>query len=238
MRPPTLHGTIARRILANFRAAPEVVARLLPAPFRPKLHNDFAIIGVCLIRLEKMRFAPCSLPLGLASENAAHRFAVVWDDENGEQSGVFIVRRDTDSRLNIVAGERIFPVQHHAARFEVRQTQSQIDFSMQSCDGEIEIRVKGEIGGAFPKTSIFESLDASSTFFQSGSRGFSTRRDSTQLDGLELETLNWNVENLAVSEAFSSYFFDESRFPQGSVEFDHALLMREIEHQWNSIDAP
>jgi hypothetical protein len=31
----------------------------------------------------------------------------------------------------------------------------------------------------------------------------------------------------------SSFFEDRSLFPEGSLEFDGALLMRGLEHEWN-----
>jgi hypothetical protein len=54
------------------------------------------------------------------------------------------------------------------------------------------------------------------------------------LDGLRLETQHWRVEPLAIDEAYSSFFSDEARFPPGSVEFDCALIMRDIPHQWRA----
>src|SRR3977135_359472 len=121
MRLPTIQGIIRRRLLVNYRVAPAVLARLLPATFRPKLHGEFAMAGICLIRLEQIR--PQGLPvfLGASSENAAHRIAVLWEDEQGKtQGGVYVPRRDTNSRLNYLAGGRLFPGEHHAARFQVK----------------------------------------------------------------------------------------------------------------------
>jgi hypothetical protein len=77
MRFPRVHGTIRRRLLVNFRVAPDVIQRLLPAPFQPKLHHGRAIAGICLIRLEGIRPRRFPSMLGLSSENAAHRIAVV-----------------------------------------------------------------------------------------------------------------------------------------------------------------
>ena len=79
MRIPTVTGIIRRRLLINFRVEPEVIERLLPSPLEPKLHEGFAIAGLCLIRLEQVR--PKGLPaiVGLASESAAHRIAVTMD---------------------------------------------------------------------------------------------------------------------------------------------------------------
>ena len=133
MRIPVIKGTIKRRLLVNFRADPAVVQRILPQPFRPKLHRGFSLVGICLIRLERVR--PAGLPgaLGLSSENAAHRIAVEWIDAGGiQREGVFIPRRDTGSLLNRVAGGRVFPGEHHRARFSVVDTDGHIDFVMES----------------------------------------------------------------------------------------------------------
>src|SRR5436853_197186 len=101
MRIPIIKGTIKRRLLVNFRADPAMVRRILPPPFRPKLHKGFSLVGICLIRLEQIRPAGFPGALGLSSENAAHRIAVEWEDESGNlREGVFIPRRDTGSLLN------------------------------------------------------------------------------------------------------------------------------------------
>jgi hypothetical protein len=55
MRIPTLFGVIKRRFLINYRAHPKVIKGILPAPFEPKLHRGYAIVGICLIRLELIR---------------------------------------------------------------------------------------------------------------------------------------------------------------------------------------
>src|SRR5262245_7991984 len=104
MRLPTLRGVIDRRILVNFRVDPDVLAPQLPPPFRPKLVGGAGMVGICLIRLRRAR--PAFLPawLGFTSENAAHRAAVEWPTPDGLRAGVYIRRRDTDSRLNALVG--------------------------------------------------------------------------------------------------------------------------------------
>jgi len=98
MRPPAMSSVIERRLLVNYRVDPEVAASLLPAPLRPQLVNGWAVAGVCLIRLRRLR--PRGLPgwAGMRTENAAHRVAAEWDGTGGRQSGVYIPRRDTSSR--------------------------------------------------------------------------------------------------------------------------------------------
>jgi hypothetical protein len=209
--------------------------RQLPARFRPKLHEGFAIGGICLIRLENIR--PKGFPgfLGLSSENAAHRIAVTWEDENGEsQEGVYIPRRDTNSTLNRLAGGRLFPGQHHPASFHAETKGEQIDLEMKSEDGAVAVQVHGRVAKNLPVTSHFNSLADASRFFERGSLGYSVTNDASRLDGLTLRTRAWTVEPLDITRVHSSYFANPVEFPPGSVEFDCALLMRDLEHEWHA----
>jgi hypothetical protein len=237
MRLPVIKGKIKRRLLVNFRADPAVVQRFLPQPFRPKLHRGHSLVGICLIRLEQIR--PAGLPgaLGLSSENAAHRIAVEWTTDAGiQREGVFIPRRDTGSLLNRVAGGRVFPGEHHAARFAVTDDGGQIDFSMQSFDGAVSVRLIGHDTDSLPASSCFSSLAEASAFFEGGSLGYSVTRDGERLDGLLLRTVDWRIGALAVSEVHSSFFADRKCFPDGSVQFDHALIMRDVLHEWHKAE--
>lgn len=233
MRLPLIQGLIRRRLLVNFRVDPDVIARQLPAPFRPKLHRGFAIAGICLIRLEQVR--PVGVPawLGLSSENAAHRVAVEWTDAAGQpREGVYIPRRDTGSELVFRAGGRLFPGQHHRADFQVNDAAGRITLAMRSRDDGLSVRLCARESDDWPADSCFPSLDESSAFFEQGRLGYSVTRDRNRLEGLELRTLQWDVRPLAVDEVASSYFVDETRFPPGSLQFDHALVMRDIPHEW------
>lgn len=234
MKLPTIEGVIRRRILATYRVEPSVIQRQLPHRFRPKLHEGFAVAGICLIRLEHIR--PKRMPeiVGLSSENAAHRIAVLWDEEGETHEGVYISRRDTNSQLNHLLGGRIFPGEHHAASFDVVESAGEIKFSMKSTDGAIAIELEGEVVKDMPSGSIFGSLKEASSFFEGGSLGYSVTSDPARLDGLRLKTREWRVDPLNVAKVYSSYFSNDEKFPAGSVEFDHALIMRNIAHEWHS----
>ncbi len=232
----SIRGVIRRRMLVNFRVDAEVMQRQLPEPFRPKLLNGSALAGICLIRLEQMRPSFVPLPFGFASENAAHRVAVCWTDAQGEQrEGVYIPRRDSGSLLNYLAGGRVFPGQPHRAHFKVRERDGAIRFQMRSHDGSSQVRLQARDAAELPATSHFASLQAASDFFAGGSSGFSATSDPRRLEGLCLCTNAWHVEPLAVDEVYSSYFADEHRFPKGSVQFDCALIMRDIPHSWQRL---
>ncbi len=104
------------------------MGKVLPAPFEPKLHNEWGIAGICLIRLEGIRPKSLPLPCGISSENAS------------------------------------------------------------------------------------------------------------RYDGLLLQTNAWEASPFHVDRVFSSYFEDESVFPPGSINFDHALLMEDIPHEWHTAE--
>ena len=140
MRIPVVCGVIDRRILVNYHVDPNVLVPLLPAPFRPKVIYGVGMVGICLIRLTKVR--PTSFPswLGISSENAGHRTTVEWDDHGTVREGVYVRRRDTNSWLNSLAGGRVFPGIHHHAKFTVKETADRFEVALCSDDGVTQRR--------------------------------------------------------------------------------------------------
>ena len=234
MQLPKVHGVIGRRLLVNFRVDPDVVRRHLPASFRPKLHEGHAVAGICLIRLESIRPKRFPRLFGLASENAAHRIAVVWDDESGPHEGVYIPRRDTTSLMNRIVGGRLFPGEHQPATFQVEDGADRIAVRMTSADRRVRVEVAGRLARELPPNSMFRSVDEASRFFEPGSVGYSATASGRRLDRVVLKTHAWKVEPLAVEHVFSSYFADESMFPPHAIAFDCALIMRNIAHEWEA----
>lgn len=236
MQIPVIRGLIDRRILVNYRVQPDVLARLLPAPFRPKLVNGTGMAGVCLIRLKHVR--PKFLPafLGLSSENAAHRIAVEWDKNGETKEGVFVPRRDTSSRINTLLGGRLFPGMQSHASFQVQEHDDQFKVELTSDDQHTHLLVEGDAAKELPATSVFGSLVEASGFFERGSLGYSVTAKPGLFDGLELCSFNWHVRPLDVKNVESSYFENRELFPPGSVDFDCALLMQGIDHEWHGRD--
>lgn len=237
MKVPAVEGIIERRLLVNYRVAPGALAGILPAPFRPKLAAGYAVAGICLIRLASVR--PHGLPaaLGLRSENAAHRIAVEWDADGRTHEGVYIPRRDSDSRFNTFVGGRVFPGEHQHAAFTVSESDDYFDVALRSDDGRTRVAVAGRIAGALPSGSVFRHLDEASAFFQGGSVGYSATSRPGQYDGLELRIAAWHVDVLAVDHVASSFFDDAARFQVGSTAFDCALVMRRVHHSWHALPA-
>jgi len=215
MRIPIIRGTIDRRILVNYRVEPEVLEKILPPPFRPKLVNGAGMAGVCLIRLKHIR--PRYLPsfIGISSENAAHRIAVEWEQDGEKREGVFIPRRDTSSRLNTLVGGKLFPGVHHHATFRAQEQDDAYRLVLDSDDRQTHVLVEGHASAELPKDSIFSSVHDASDFFSKGSLGYSVTAQPGKFDGLELRSFNWRVVPLAVDKVESSFFENSTMFPPG-----------------------
>jgi len=236
MHIPVIQGVIDRRILVNFQVDPSILSQILPEPFQPKLIHGVGIAGVCLIRLKNIRPRFVGPPIGISSENAAHRIAVQWEEDGVEKEGVYIPRRDTSSHLNTLVGGRLFPGLHHHARFLIFEEEDRYRVEIESDDGKTNLLVSGRRAREIPSTSIFRSLEEASDFFERGAVGYSARPQVGKYDGLELRSLQWEVEPLEVEQVRSNFFENESLFPEGTVKFDCALLMRGIEHEWHGLE--
>lgn len=230
----TIHGIIDRRVLLNYRIEPDVLKRVLPPPFEPKLYRGKGIGGVCLIRFKELR--PRMVPgwLGLGSENAAHRIAVQWEQDGELREGVFIPRRDTNSWFNKTLGGRFFPGIFQRSRFETRDSDSSVAVRIVRADGGTEISFAGHHAEQLSPTSIFPSLEEAAGFFSLGATGYSATHSPDHYHGMELHSLNWKVSPLAIDEATSCFFDDQEKFPADTIELDCALLMRGIDHEWHS----
>ena len=237
-RIPAIRGVIKRRILVNYRVEPAALHEIVPAPFRVRLMDGYAMAGVCLIRLERVR--PSALPgpdVGLASDNVAYRVAVEWTDPDTHEpsQGVYIPRRDTSSSLQRAFGGRFFPGEYHHSRFTVSDADGRISITVGSDDGGGDVELKASETDEFPDDSVFGSLAQASHFFEEGSVGYSAKQQDDRLDGLLLLTESWAVRPLAVHDARSSFFERLETSAPGSVSLDNALIMRDVPHEWHAL---
>lgn len=232
MRTPRIKATIQRRILVNYRVDPEALTMFLPKPFRPVLVGDFAIAGICLIRLGGIRPAGLPTVLGITSENAAHRVAVEWDTADGPVTGVYIPRRDTSSPLGALLGGRVFPGWQHRARFQVEERDGSYRVEASSHDGEVRIAVTAHRAKAVMAGSVFESVEQASEFFRCAPLGYAATPTAGVFDGVALTAEGWAIEPLHLDEVRSSFFDSPDRFDAGTAVPDSAFLMGGLETCW------
>jgi hypothetical protein len=229
-----VHGTIDRRILLNYRCDPDALQSILPPQFRPKLYKGYGIGGICMIRFRGLRprFVPSLF--GMNSENAAHRIAVEWEQDGKKEEGVFIPRRDTGSFFNKAFGGRVFPGIFNRSQFISKDTDTSFYLEIIRTDGSPQVEFRGTLTNKLPDSSIFPSLSDAANFFSLGATGYSATEDDHHYHGMELRCLQWTIEPLSIERARSVFYDDKSIFPEGTIQLDSALVLRNIPHEWHS----
>src|SRR6266568_8459695 len=195
---PVLEGVIARRILLNFRADPVIVQQLVPPPLEVEQFRGFAMVGVCLIRLEHLRPKGIPAALGVSSENMAHRVAIRYPGTDGTKPGVFIWRREPDQKMVQLFGGRLFPGVHGGARFDVSDETAALRMNVSTQDAVADVRFSARRAAYWPEHSLFSNLNEISGFFRKGDCGFSCTLRGDRVEGLQLRTLRWEMEALEV----------------------------------------
>lgn len=230
MTAKTVACTIERRLLVNYRIEPELVARLLPWPFRPQLVSGQAVGGVCFIRLGGLQAGHLPRVPRLVCENAAHRFAVEWDGADGTQAGVYVPRRDTNSRITAAAGGKLFPGSYRLARFEVDEPGGQVRINVTSRDGQVQLAVTAAPAGALI-SELFETLDDAVDFFRRGALGFAPSAHAGCLDGVRLHSASWAAQPMRAPNPLPP-FRRYGALPPGTCSLDSALVMRNLPARW------
>ena len=185
MKIPVVRGVIDRRILVNYHVDPSVLAPLLPAPFRPKITHGVGMVGICLIRLKKVR--PTVLPswLGISSENAAHRTAVEWDDNGtfvkGSMSGGATPTPGSTRWLAVGSSQAFTTTPSSSSRS--RRIALKSRFAAMTASPHVGTRSSG---GPIAGVLGVPLARRSSAFFQAGSLGYSATPDPSRFQGLEL----------------------------------------------------
>lgn len=228
MITPRLAAVIRRRVLINYRVDPVVVRPLLPRGLRPKLIDDSAVAGICLLCTEALRPIWLRTPIGWASEGAAHRIAVEWDSDDGPRHGVYIPVRHSASRLPVVVGGRLYPGSHRYARFEVEDAGERIRHEVIAPD----IRIRADVAtGATWSSSLFATPADASEFFRAGLVCWSPARNGRGLEGRAMHPGPWALEPATALRVESSFF---EGMPAGTALLDSAFVMRDVPITWSA----
>jgi hypothetical protein len=225
-----IRGRMRRRLLLTYRVDPTVARSVIPAPFRPQIVDGSAVGGVCLIALTELRPGWILPRIGVSAENAAHRFAVEWDEGEETRTGVYVMERHTSGVVPVIGGGRFFPGVQQRARFDVEESGSRFQVRMDAPGAHVEADI--ELTDEWEST-LFSTIAEASQFYRAGAIGWSPRRDDRGAEALELTSTRWEVEAGRVREVSSSFF---DRLPSGSAEIDSVLVMRDIPVIWQTPD--
>jgi hypothetical protein len=226
----SVRTVIDRRFLLTVRMDPRAVQRLLPGGLRPRLVDGSAVGGICFLRLRDLHPAGLAVP-GVITENVAHRFAIMRDDTEDSEPGVYVPRRDTSSRVAALLGGRLIEGELSRAKFEVHDTGSRLCINVVGrCGLEIQVSAHATVAST---SSLFRTVEEESHFYQDASIAYSPNRRRRVIEAVELESERWTGTPMQVEHFCSSVFEDVEIFPRGSWSLDSAMLVRNVRAQWS-----
>jgi hypothetical protein len=214
-----LRGVIERRLFVIYRLDPDVAKQLLPAPFRARLTSGYALAGIALAHLGRLRpggFPPLA---GLSREGATHGIAVEWESARSLHTGVFVVHRDSAGVGAVLSLRR-------APKFTVDERTDGLRVAYISRDRAVQVDVDVSLATALEGSTLFRNVRAAARFLELDGAGGAAW--TPQLRGIKLSAGDGCVSAARVRTAASSIFADSSMFPPGSVHLDSALLLRDL----------
>ena len=116
--------------------------------------------------------------LGVSSENAAHRMAVFWEDDEGTNAGGGVYSAAGHGfGAEPTGGRQGFSGRTPCGAISGGEPKvTRINLEMKSKDGEVAVQVRGKGRPELPADSRFAKLAEASGFFEPGSLGYSVDR--------------------------------------------------------------
>jgi hypothetical protein len=196
-----------------YRLDPERAVRLLPAGFRPRLLQGYAIGAACYTRLGSSPLFRLRGDGG--SDHLAYRFAVQRTDGS---EATWIARRETSSWLEARCGRKLLRRAYGRAEFRVKEDVFAIELAVEGERGE-EFYFRGEACGT-AQNSLFASHHALEEFLGDDRPVRPQDVFAPEADELDLAE-HFAPEPLAAFEARCAFFADEP-FGPGAAELDSA----------------
>ena len=225
-------GVLENTVLLNFRTDAELLRRLLPEPFEPRLVDGFGLISILMFR---MRDLACETDRGLPSppsEHVLYRIAVTWQQGTRTYHGMYILRHEVNSRLPIRQRRRgLFPVIGQPVRWGKSPWKGSFEWTLRN-NRRLRLRVGAKIARSFSGGSVFDSLEHASEFFSRERAAIAPRYQKSVFANTHFLPLAWGVKPLHVHRLKTDFDHLENIFPAGKIVYDSALIWPEMPCRW------
>ncbi len=227
----TLQSHIVRRLLVNFRTDPGLVAAQLPDRLIADEVGGFAMVGICAISLRSIRPPGVPTRVGLSTDNVAQRIAV-RDADTGER-GVYVARRDTSSRIAASLAATIFPARLGHSQVTVIDDVERVNLVSRPNRPGAELDLVVSAADGLGADSVFDGVDTAANWLRDAAVGWTFEGD--RVERVTLDTGRWPVTPLRIEHVRSQWHHDRFR---ASLEFDHALIVRDLHARWHGTSMP
>ena len=225
---PSIRAQLVERFIFNFRVPLDDTERLFPPWLAPQPIDGAAVGSFCILDLDKVTFDPVPDKLGLRNINCAMRFGAV-DRETGEPS-VYVVERNTNSRLGSFITSLGFPGEHTLVNAAISREQPGWNVTINEGKKEVFSAKVTEAAGL--ESSLFDSVDSFKSFLASGVRSYCPAKKHGKYNVVDLHKDDSVFQPLQVSELCHDLI---PWLPTEGTLFDSALRTSGGQYLWEYI---
>lgn len=225
-------GVLENTVLLNFRTDAEVLRRLLPSPFEPRLVDGYGMVGILLFTMKNLT---CETTMGLPSPPSDHvlyRIAVSWNHGGRTYHGMYLLRHEVNTRLPVRQRRRgLFPVAGQPVRWHKEPGSQQFEWTLKS-KTKTKLQISASVSSSFSSGSVFSSLEEASDFFAQERAAIAPRFQKSIFSNTHFLPLTWPVKPLFVEKLTTDIAQLQNLFPKGQIFFDSGLIWPKIPCKW------
>lgn len=225
-------GVLENTVLLNFRTDAEVLRRLLPSPFEPRLVDGYGMVGILLFTMKDLT---CETTMGFPSPPSDHvlyRIAVSWKQGGRTFHGMYLLRHEVNTRLPVRQRRRgLFPVVGIPVRWHKVSDSGSIEWTLKS-KTKTKLHIKAKLSSCFSGGSVFGSLEEASDFFATERAAIAPRFQKSIFSNTHFLPLKWPVQPLFVNHLTTDVDQLQNLFPAGQIFFDSGLIWPKVPCKW------
>jgi uncharacterized protein YqjF (DUF2071 family) len=224
----TTVGRLEDCILLSYRTPAERVRHLVPRGLELMTHGGFGFWNVVACRVVAMR--PRGLPTiaGMTFHQVAYRLYV----RAGDESGLYFVRSDVDSRLVSTTGNWMTDFRFHPATIRLRHEPGAIRYDVTDAGEEgAVICVESGATVRVDTDSCFDSVEEAARVLKYRPVAFAPDKDSKRVRLAEVirDERRWEEKPVSVVEARFGLF---DALGQGELVLERAIVVAPLDYRW------
>jgi len=224
----TTVGRLEDCVLLSYRTPAERVRELVPRGLQLMTHGGFAFWNVVACRVVAMR--PRELPVvaGMSFHQVAYRLYV----RAGEQSGLYFVRSDVDSRFVATTGNWMTDFRFHPARIRRRHEPAAVGYEVTNTDGaDAVVCVRSCAIDRADADSCFDTPEEAARVLKYRPVAFAPdeRARRVRLAEVFRDERRWEERPVSVVEARFEFL---ETLGQDDLVLERAIMVAPLDYRW------
>ena len=227
----------------NYAVEPEALAKLLPFPLEPELHQGKAWVQILMSSLRDMRPQGLFSLFGVCFYQVSYRAAVRYRSADGSwRRGGYFVRSETNHPVMRAVGNKLKEFKFHdfgAAHMTMLRHGHQLTVGVEPEQASSEGKLVGIFDtrplAAPPKGSVWSGIDALHEPLVECFDAFGVDAEEGYVYILTIDRAPWNPTFVTPVELYSEYV-DTGALGSGAARFDSVLhVPRDCLYRWRPL---